>query len=228
MLRLLIFLALCALIYFFYDQVQVVIPAVVACLALFIFLISRHSGLKREKDKMDALISINETEIHVLETGDFLNLPDGKEFDVEDHEFSRDIDLFGRKSFFQYLNRTALAEGASKLSSFLLSNDINSIEEKQEAIKELANKADWRQEFSATATLVRTENSSKTILKWIANYKAFVPAVMRGNNTCGIRFHQAFDELFGTNGFICTIGSFKDLIKNDKIFLILDLIYYIF
>ena len=178
-LRLLVFLALCAAIYFFYDQVQIVIPAVIGCLALFIFLISRHSGLKREKDKMEALISINETEIHVLETGDFLNLPEGKEFDVEDHDFSRDIDLFGRKSFFQYLNRTALAEGASKLSSFLLSNDTTRITEKQEAIKELANKADWRQEFSATATLVRTENSSKTILKWIANYKAFVPSVMR-------------------------------------------------
>ena len=41
----------------------------------------------------------------------------GREFDDHSHPYSQDIDLFGKGSFFQYLNRTALLEGKRKLAS---------------------------------------------------------------------------------------------------------------
>ncbi len=178
-LRLIVFLAICAVIYFFFGNATIIIPLALALVALFIFLISRHTDLKKQRDKIKALIELNKEELHILKTGDFSNLPDGKEFDVEGHEFSRDIDLFGRKSFFQYLNRTALKEGKSRLAKILLANKIERILQKQEAVKELASKADWRQNYTATAKLVNTETDSKTILNWIRNYKSFVPKFMK-------------------------------------------------
>ena len=126
-LRLIVFLAICAIIYFFFGNINIILPAVAVLIALFLFLISRHSDLKKEKDKLKALIEINEQELKILETRDFSDLPDGKKFEPEDHEYSRDIDLFGRKSFFQFLNRTALKEGKARLARILLANKTNDI-----------------------------------------------------------------------------------------------------
>lgn len=178
-LRLIIFLAACASIYFFFGNINILAPLVITEIAIFLYLISRHTDLKREKEKLGALININEQELKILKTRDFSDLPDGKKFDPEDHEYSRDIDLFGKKSFFQFLNRTALKEGKARLAKILLANKTVDILKKQEAIKELALKADWRQNYSATATLVKTETDSKVILNWIRNYKSFVPKYMR-------------------------------------------------
>ncbi|MGA8854893.1 MAG: DNA mismatch repair protein MutS [Christiangramia sp.] len=178
-LRLIVFLAICASIYFFFGNISILLPLGIALIAVFIFLISRHSDLKKEKEKLKALIDINQVELRILETRDFSDLPDGKKFDPEDHEYSRDIDLFGKKSFFQFLNRTALKEGKSRLAKILLANKTVDIIKKQEAIKELASKADWRQNYSATATLVKTESDSKFILNWIRNYKSFVPKYIK-------------------------------------------------
>ncbi len=178
-LRLIVFLAICFAVYFFFGNATILIPSVIALIAIFIFLISRHTDLKKEREKLRALIELNEQELKILKTGDFSDLPEGMEFDIEGHEFSRDIDLFGRKSFFQYLNRTALQEGKARLARILLANKTDRIQRKQEAIKELASKADWRQNYTATAKLVKTETDSRTILHWIRNYKSFVPKFMK-------------------------------------------------
>ena len=178
-LRLIVFLAICASVYFFFGNITILLPLGIALIALFIFLISRHTDLKKEKAKLAALININKLELRILETRDFSDLPDGKKFEPEDHEYAKDIDLFGRKSFFQFLNRTALKEGKARLAKILLANRTVDILKKQEAVKELASKADWRQNYSATATLVKTETDSRFILNWIRNYKSFVPKYMR-------------------------------------------------
>lgn len=178
-LRLIVFLLICFEIYFFFGNAGVLIPATIALIAIFIFLVSRHSDLKKEREKLRRLIELNETELKILKTGDFSKLPEGREFDIEAHEYSRDIDLFGRKSFFQFLNRTALQEGRNRLARILLANRLDRIQRKQEAVQELASKADWRQQYTATASLVKTETQSKTILKWIRNYKSFVPKYMK-------------------------------------------------
>lgn len=176
--RLLTFLGVAFCIYFFWGNWSAVIAALVVGIALFVFLVSRHSDLKYERDKYRELIKINETEIAVLNRN-FHDLPTGDEFENPLHPYSQDIDLFGRASFFQYLNRTALNEGKHKLAAVLLANEIEDIEVKQEAIKELAAKADWRQNFSALATLVKTDDRSSVILDWLKNYRTFVPKVMK-------------------------------------------------
>lgn len=178
MLRLGIFLLLCTVVYFFFGILKIIIPAVIILIGVFIFLVSRHSDHKKEKEKFSELIHINEQELKILRTHDYSDLPEGKEFEKDHHEYCRDIDLFGRKSFFQYLNRTALQEGKTRLAVMLLKNECDKIPKKQDATRELGKKADWRQEFTATARLVKSETRSASILKWIGNYKGFVPKMM--------------------------------------------------
>lgn len=175
MLRLVIFLLFGFLVYTFFENTKLVVGSIIAAIASFLFLVSRHSDLQQKKKKVEALIKINEIEIQVLNR-DFQHLPAGEEFKNSLHHFSQDIDLFGNRSFFQYLNRSALASGINKLAQLLTRNDIGFIPRKQNAIRELATKVKFRQDFSAIAKLVRVETSTQTILQWLKGYQTFVPS----------------------------------------------------
>nr|AOE13918.1 MutS-related protein, family 1 [uncultured bacterium]CCF99213.1 MutS family DNA mismatch repair protein [uncultured Flavobacteriia bacterium] len=176
--RLVLFLTACAGIYFAWGNTQIILAIIVVFIIIFLFLVSKHSDLQYKRDFLEELIKINTTEIKVLHR-DFHDLPDGDKFKNGQHAFSMDIDLFGRGSFFQYLNRTRLDPGAEKLANIFTENSIANIPQKQEAIQELSAKSAWRQTFSATAALVKTEVPVTFILKWLKAYKPYVPQTMR-------------------------------------------------
>ena len=178
MLRLVVFCLGALGVYLGLGNPQVVWGIVCIVLVLFVFLVSRHSDLQYERDRIKTLQEINSTEIKVLQR-QFDHLPEGREFMDPDHPFSQDIDLFGRGSFYQYVNRTALDQGNQELASLLLSNSTAAILSKQEAVKELAQLPEWRQNYSAIATLVKTETPTDIIIKWLKGYKRFVPQRMR-------------------------------------------------
>src|SRR5690606_25325469 len=134
--------------------------------------------LQYRRDKLLALININKTEIEVLNRN-YKHLPEGNEYKDPSHFFSQDIDLFGKGSFYQYLNRTALQHGSETLAGLFTENTIENIVQKQEAIKELAKIPEWRQEFSALASLIKTEVSTREIVLWAQKYKPFVPKIMK-------------------------------------------------
>lgn len=177
-LRLLIFLGTIVAIYFASVDAKYVIGVLCVGIPLFLYLVSKYTNLKHQKSKLEALKEINAVELQVLKR-DYSNLPNGKEFADDIHYFSQDIDLFGEGSFYQVSNRTKLAEGSLLLADIYKENSINEIKEKQEAIAEIAEKVDWRQEFSAMAALTKTETSTRTIATWLKNYKSFVPKAMK-------------------------------------------------
>jgi hypothetical protein len=150
---------------------------VLITLVLFLFLVSRHTDLQYRSAKLQALIAICETEVKVLNR-DFQGLPEGNEYKDPKHYFSEDIDLFGRGSFYQYANRTALKQGSEIFASLLTENVIENIGQKQQAVRELSGIPEWRQEFSAIASLTRTEITTGAIVKWLGGYTNFVPRIM--------------------------------------------------
>ena len=178
MLRLTVFILAILGIYLFYDNSNYLLLIILFSAILFLYLVSRHSDLTYQKNKLLALISINETELQVLDRK-FYELPDGKEFISRGHFYSQDIDLFGKGSFYQYCNRTALPEGSKTLAGLFTENNIENVIEKQEAIKELGSAAEWRQEFSAVAGLIKTEISSANLISWLKTYQTFVPNLMK-------------------------------------------------
>ncbi len=176
--RLIIFLLAAYGVYYFFSETRIAAVIAMFGIVIFLVLVSRHTNLKYRRDKIRELVNINELELQVLNR-QFHDLPTGKEFDDPLHPFSQDIDLFGKGSFFQYLNRTALREGCHKLADILTENTIDAIVKKQEAIKELAAMVKWRQEFTAVAKLVKTETPSHQVLNWFKGYKTFIPKIMR-------------------------------------------------
>lgn len=173
--RLLVFTATVYGIYFFFGNVKAVAAVIIVGIIAFLFLLTRHSGLQYRRDLKRQLIALNEIELAVLNRN-FNELPEGNEYKNDTHFYSQDIDLFGKGSFFQYANRTALKGGADYFANVLLSNNIDTITSKQEAIKELSNLPTWRQQFAAIASLVKTEVSSSSVISWMKQYTAFVPS----------------------------------------------------
>jgi len=176
--RLLVFALTGLSMYLLFGNTKLVLGTLLLGIILFLFLVSRHTNLKYKRDKLLALKRINETEKKVLQR-DFHQLPDGTEFKNPEHYFSQDIDLYGKGSFYQYSNRTVLPQGSKTLVSLYNENQIDNISEKQKAIHELGAMPEWRQEFSAIASLTKTETTTETIHKWLTSYSPFVPARMQ-------------------------------------------------
>ncbi|QAA82629.1 DNA mismatch repair protein MutS [Aequorivita sp. H23M31] len=176
--RLLVFLVLCAVFYFALEysenEVAAAIIVILAAIGIFVFLVAKHDWLKYKRDITRTLINENESELQV-QSRVFHHLPSGEKYKDPFHFYSQDIDLFGRGSFFQYINRTALDSGSDLLAQILTENSIENIVEKQNAVKELAQKPEWRQEFSAVAAQVKTEVPADQVSSWLKNYKKFVP-----------------------------------------------------
>ncbi|PIE87154.1 MAG: DNA mismatch repair protein MutS [Bacteroidetes bacterium] len=172
MARLTVFLAVAGLVYFMFGSWMWIVLSLVLGTILFTFLVFRSNDLGKERKYLEALIRINQTELDVL-GGKWESLPDGSEFQQDDHAFSQDLDLFGRASFFQYVNRAALKRGRENVASMLASNHCENIEEKQEAIQELAQKAEWRQEYTAHGSLIQSKVSEKAIVAWFESYQPF-------------------------------------------------------
>ena len=178
MLRLAVFCVAGLGIYSMSGNTKWVLAIILLAIVVFLFLVSRHSDLQYKRDRLTALIDINETEKKVLRR-DFHDLPAGDAFNDPLHYFSQDIDLFGRGSFYQYANRTALKQGSAIFAGLLKENSIENILQKQEAIKELAQMPEWRQNFSAIASLTKAETSSESIVQWLIGYVPFLPNLMR-------------------------------------------------
>lgn len=177
-LRITVFLAALIGIYFTFSNWQVAVGIAVAGILIFIVLLSKYTNIKSQRQLKLALAEINKAEIEIS-SGNFHDREPGLTFQDPLHFYSLDIDLFGRGSFFQFINRTVINEGTQRLSEALKGNQIEDIEKKQIAIKELASKPEWRQLYSATASLIEVETSAKTIINWLKTHQSFLPKAMK-------------------------------------------------
>lgn len=178
MVRLSVFLSMAAVVYFFFGQMTIITMTLVVGFGVFFALVSKYTDMKNKLKYLNKLLSINKLEIKVKE-GDLSELEIGNEYIFEEHHFNQDIDLFGDGSLFQIINRTATKNGKRHLAQVLNSNNIDDIEIKQEAIKEMAEKADWRQNYSATGSLIESDINSQEILNWVKSYKPYVPGMYK-------------------------------------------------
>lgn len=138
-------------------------------LVMFIVAVNRYLKLQAKIKYHKTYQQINDDEIAFLEgTKTFAN---GQEFQNPQHAFSYDLDLFGRNSIFQFINRTGTFLGKNQLAQDLQTIPTNEIiENRQEAIQELATKIDFRQQFQTLAHLADTsEQEDQAIKNWSAS-----------------------------------------------------------
>lgn len=134
----------------------------------FGFFVFRHIRLFKQKKWTEKLLQINEDELRLLKRNTS-HQPDGHEFFDTGHPFAADLDIFGKRSLFQLLDRSATHIGREHLALTLLYplKQKEQIKERQEAIAELSGMPHWRQAFQALgSTEEKEKNSTASLLSW--------------------------------------------------------------
>lgn len=118
-------------------------------LAIFLRLVILSSRNNDKINNLNLLLDINQQELDIA-SGKYMSLPDGHEYLPPLHDYAQDLDIFGRASLYQYLNRSTSEQGQQTLSQWLLHPSAHaSIAERQQAAMELAGNYEWRQQLHA-------------------------------------------------------------------------------
>ena len=137
--------------------------------ASFLFLVMKFEDYSDKIAITENLVRINLNEISALD-GDFSPFDGGSDLIDPRHDFSGDLDLFGDDSLFRYLNRTVTGSGRYQLAGWLSEpfNLREEITERQEAVRELAGKLDFRHQFMAFG-LDKPLNDEEimSLIKWL-------------------------------------------------------------
>jgi hypothetical protein len=145
------------------------ILALTSFFILFIMLIIKHEKISQKKDKQELLIQINTQSLERAQDKWITFKDTGEEFIDKDHPYSNDLDIFGKASLFQWINVCNTLAGRYFLKE-LLSNPYKSrdkIIKNQLAIKELASKLEWRQNFQAEGLKLKEEKGKAESIKHI-------------------------------------------------------------
>ncbi|HEV7232188.1 MAG TPA: hypothetical protein VGO45_12705 [Bacteroidia bacterium] len=174
--RLLLFIAvLWAFIYFVNSTPLLAFSAVLVTVILFLILMRFETNTTRKINYLRNRIRINEKEIDLLNQ-QYQKFNEGAEFLDRQHPFAADLDLFGKRSIFQLLNRTATYTGKQKLAGLLLDPllDKKEINARQNAVRELSGKPEWYQHFLAQGLEKKEQAHDKEIItKWLQEKNHF-------------------------------------------------------
>ncbi|HEV7330997.1 MAG TPA: hypothetical protein VGN63_08165 [Flavisolibacter sp.] len=149
-LRLAVFLLTIILAYNIFTSfgVEGLIPTVVG-IAILLYLVSVDVANNAQIRNTKTLIRLNEEELEVL-AHRFYNRESGDVFTPQEHPYANDLDIFGKASIYQWLNRCYTEQGKQLLAGNLLHPlPVEIIQQRQEAVKELAANIRWRQQWQA-------------------------------------------------------------------------------
>ena len=124
--------------------------------------------------QVNRLLDINRQELAIA-SGQYTSLPDGHELLPAGHDYAQDLDIMGRASVYQYMNRTTSQQGHATLAQWLLQPAaINTLLQRQAAARELAPAGEWRQELQALGIEESiTTDTEKRVNGWLAAPDSF-------------------------------------------------------
>lgn len=162
-----------------------------AVVVLFVWMVSRQSKFEKIKQFFIALKKVNENETDSIQAGKNI-YSDGSEFAGDEHPYASDLDILGKASLFNLINRCSTFSGCSRLAEWLLSAAPNEeILRRQQAVKEIAGKIDWKMKFQATLLFANSDSAKNEISgllryfqtalvsrkKWLALYVRYLPLI---------------------------------------------------
>jgi hypothetical protein len=118
-------------------------------IGVFLYAISVDTDNQEEIADAERMLAINNEELSIQKM-DFHGREDGQAFLPSEHPYAADIDLFGKASLYQYINRCTSEQGKKLLANVLLATSSKgTISDRQEAAKALTPFYQWRQRFQS-------------------------------------------------------------------------------
>ncbi|MBX2914414.1 MAG: hypothetical protein KF856_03970 [Cyclobacteriaceae bacterium] len=149
--------------------------AVLLPLAGFIVLVRKQTAARELKMQLSYLSKLNQYEAKALGF-EAIEFADGQAFADVHHAFSHDLDLFGPGSVFQYLNRCGTHAGELRLAHDLKlpAFDKEELQQRQQAVRELALKLELRQQVWATGKQINdAAYDTRGLLNWLKETPIF-------------------------------------------------------
>ncbi|WP_343689589.1 hypothetical protein [Chitinophaga sp.] len=155
---------------FFHDGFELMWlwPAFLMLTAFAVALVV-YTRVQRKQTLVNTLLQLNEKEYALATTG-HSSFYDGEFFIDETHPYTGDLDVFGRSSLYSHMNRTGTQTGATVLAQFLQQPVLGVVDtlERQEVVKELAPKLQFRQMLTAQAMLAGEKTDDRKELRlWL-------------------------------------------------------------
>lgn len=134
----------------------------------FTLLLRKHQAVKKALKFNEQLVQINREELNRL-AGNYNDFDPGDEFTAPCHPYHIDLDIFGKHSVFQLINRSATRFGRQLLAKWLSHPaDKATVLKRQAAVKELAPLVDFRQEMQAHGRATAGEKTEiSPLLDWM-------------------------------------------------------------
>lgn len=142
----------------------------------FLSLIKYYQKCRSRMQHVNALISNIEKELLALDH-DLTGFDTGEVFANPNHAYSYDMDLFGKESVFQFLDRTTTCEGKKYLANLLQNETLEKsvISKRQSAIRELTGLQEELQDFRAIGTIHHDNEQDLSIINdWISTGTYFI------------------------------------------------------
>ena len=179
MLRLALFIAGIAGLYFFFNQTTLLIICICLTFLPLFILVKIHNRFFIRKEWLETQARIIQEELQAL-SGDYSSFEDGKEYVNPEHPYSFDLDIFGRRSLFQSINRTCTFFGKNRLAKWLQNHlhEKTSIEKRQEMIREISEHTLFREQIRVAGLVHHGQSSdAEKIQAWSQSHAQFLHAV---------------------------------------------------
>lgn len=143
---------------------------VLVMIILFCYLTYLHKKMESKKNYLNVLYEVNKTSIKRLE-GEWKTFQDmGEDFIDKNHNYSYDLDVFGKDSLFQWINTAHTHIGRQKLKQILTEKPQNKqdIYDRQSAVIELGQKIYFRQRLEAEGKVICNDKQDpQELFLWI-------------------------------------------------------------
>ncbi len=147
----------------------------------FIVLMIVHQSARRLRAKIERSIRFYEKGLARLSDQWAGSGTSGDEFLDPQHPYARDLDIFGRGSLFELLCRARTRAGEEKLARWLLSPATAAgIAERQQAIAELRDRLDLREDLDVIGEDLRASLHAEQISAWGRSPSTFTSAILPG------------------------------------------------
>ena len=122
----------------------------IAALMLVVYILIRRADISNANriTQQEDRRSVYQKELAYL-SGDFSGFGDGAQYIDPQHPYTFDMDIFGRDSLFNRINRTITTGGSDRLARELMNLSCRDIVERQQTIRELADHEPLRSRFLA-------------------------------------------------------------------------------
>ena len=150
-----------------HSMLSAILGATAIFIVLFGILVNNYNKTRFESNHQKFLYQINEDEILRIKI-ELEKFDPGYEFLEQEHPYIADLDIFGKSSIFQLINRTTTFFGRKTISAWLSKkSNKNEILNRQNAVNELSENIDWIQDYQASGMHYTQTTDIDIFLKWL-------------------------------------------------------------